>query len=234
MRVATFNVLADAYIGYGDYSHVYPDLLAPRARTDGLVRTIASLDADVIGLQEADEVLVKALRASGEWQTCWSPKEGGKPDGCLTLVRDGIAVDGFETHAYQDGTGHIMQILHIGRVAFANSHIKWAPADSAEHVGVGQMTELLAKLNAEQVAVVFADSNDRPNGPVRRLVEDEGFTDVSGENPTALVNQQAVAIDLLAVRGLPAVLVPRDYDVLTIPNSECPSDHIPIVADLAV
>jgi mRNA deadenylase 3'-5' endonuclease subunit Ccr4 len=232
MLAATFNTLADAYIGNGDYSHVDPDLLLPNARTSGLIRLIDELEADVIGLQEAEAPLVQALSESGNWQAFWSSKERGKADGCLTLVKPGIEVQDFETHAYNDGSGHIMQILRIGQIAFANSHIKWAPADSAEHIGVGQMAELLDKLGMQQPSVIFADSNDRPGGPVRRLVENAGFADVFGDMPTALVDHRPVALDLLAVRGMTATNITRNYNVQDIPNADCPSDHIPLVAEL--
>ena len=54
MRYATFNVLADAYIGYGDYSRVEPELLGTGARTQKLVQLVDSLEADVVGLQEVE------------------------------------------------------------------------------------------------------------------------------------------------------------------------------------
>jgi endonuclease/exonuclease/phosphatase family metal-dependent hydrolase len=232
MRAVTFNALADAYLSYGDYSHVAPHLLQPGARTNSLLRSIDKLDADIIGLQEAEAPLVRALEESGNWQTFWSPKKHGKADGCLTLVRHEIEVSDYEAHTYHDGSGHIMQILHIGRVAFANTHIKWAPADSSDHVGVGQMTELLGKINNERSAVIFADSNDRPNGPVRRLVEKAGFDDMSGDMPTAIVNGEAVALDIVAVRGIASKLLTKNYNVLDIPNEEMASDHIPLIVEL--
>lgn len=232
MRIATFNVLADAYLGYGDYSHVDPNLLKPGARKEGIIESIDSLDADIVGLQEADMPLVDALNQTGNWQTFWSPKELGKPDGCLTLVKPDVAVDRFEPHPYSDGSGHIMQILHIGRIAFINTHIKWAPADSADHIGVGQMSELLELINMEKSAVILADSNDAPGGPVRTLAENAGFMDMSGDMPTALVNGQPMALDLLAVRGIASTRIKKNYSVLTIPNKNLPSDHIPLVAEL--
>ncbi len=232
MRAATFNVLADAYLGYGDYSRVNPDLLKPGARSEGIIRSIGDLNADIVGLQEAEVPLVRALTETGNWQTFWSPKELGKADGCLTIVRPGLEVHDFETHAYQDGSGHIMQILRIGRIAFANTHIKRAPADSHYHVGVSQMTELLDKIAVEKEAVIFADSNDKPNGPVRRLVEDAGFDDMFGDMPTAIVNGEAVALDLLAVRGIASRRVIKNYNVFDIPNKDLPSDHIPLVVEL--
>ncbi len=232
MRAATFNVLADAYLGYGDYSHVNPDLLQPGARIDSIVQSIDGLNADIVGLQEADEQLVHALAETGDWQTFWSPKERNKPDGCLTVVRPGLEVRDFETHAYQDGSGHIMQVLRMGRIAFANTHIKWAPLDAPSHIGVGQTTELIDRIASDEAAVIFADSNDRPGGPVRQLIEAAGFNDMYGDMPTAIVNGEAVALDILAVRGIASTRVVKNYNVLTIPNAMLPSDHIPLLANL--
>lgn len=234
MRCATFNVLADAYISYGDYSHVDPGLLLPNARTQGIVQVIDGLQADVIGLQEAEEPLVHALSERDNWQTFWSPKEGGKPDGCLTLVRHGVDVNRFDTHPYGDGSGHIAQILHIGQVVFTNTHIKWAPIETPGHIGVAQARELLEHVGPEQPAVIFADCNDRPNGPVRQLIERAGFINVCGDVPTALVNQEPVALDLLAVRGITAKCITKSYQLTAIPSKDCPSDHIPVVAELEV
>ncbi|MET0979983.1 MAG: hypothetical protein ABWX90_01865, partial [Candidatus Saccharimonadales bacterium] len=62
MRAATFNVLADAYLGYGDYTHVDPQLLLPHARTEGIVQLVDDLEADVVGIQEADEYLKDAFK----------------------------------------------------------------------------------------------------------------------------------------------------------------------------
>lgn len=234
MRCATYNVLADTYTGYGDYTHAEPELMLPGARTKGIVKLIDELDVDVIGLQEAEESLVRALDETGVWQTFWTPKGRNKPDGCLTLVRPGIDVHGFTSYQYGDGSGHIMQKLAIGCIAFANTHIKWAPADSADHIGVAQTNELLARLGSERQAVIFADCNDQPGGPVRQLVEQAGFTNACQDEPTALVNGNPVALDLLAARGLTVRCITREYDMMTLPNKDCPSDHVPIVADLEI
>lgn len=232
MKCASFNVLADAYIGNGDYSHVNPELLQPLARIDKIINLITDLKVDVIGLQEAEAPLVDALDHMGKWQTFWSPKGRNKPDGCLTLVKPTIEVNAFETRAYTDGSGHIVQTLQIGRVVFANTHIKWAPQDGVNHIGVLQATELIKIVGPEKPAVIFADCNDKPNGPVRALIESAGFANICGDGPTAIVNQELVALDLLAVRGFSAKCSTKRYDLTRIPGSECPSDHIPISADL--
>lgn len=75
MRYATFNVLADAYIGYGDYSHADPELLAPGARLDYIVQQVNDLAVDVIGLQEADRNLLEAFEGDRRWQAFGSQRD---------------------------------------------------------------------------------------------------------------------------------------------------------------
>lgn len=233
MRYATFNVLADAYTGYGDYSHMDPELMKPGARTRGIVRLVSGLGADVVGLQEVEPHLLEAFDKTCDWQLYWSPKSHeNKPDGCLTLVRRGIRVSEFDTISYPDNSGHIAQRLQIGRVAVANTHIKWAPADAPEHAGVAQASHLISQIDTQSPAILLGDLNDRPGGPVRELVASAGFTHLYGERPTATVDGIPAALDLLAIRGLTARCVTRNYDLSRIPDDECPSDHIPVVADV--
>lgn len=234
LRVATFNVLADAYIGYGDYSYVDPNLLANGARTPGLLRVIEDLGVDVIGLQEVEAPLRDALEDTGNWQSFWTPKGRNKLDGCLTLVRHGVDVDDFHSRYFSDESGHVMQMLRIGQTVLANTHIKWAPMDDPNHAGVYQTQELLHQIDSEQPAVILGDYNDQPGGPVRELVRNAGFVNVYKDEATAFVNKGAVALDLLAVRGISATLVNASYRAINIPDALCPSDHIPVVANIEV
>lgn len=233
MRCASFNVLADDYTSYGDYSHVEPELMQPGARISGIVDLVNSFAADIVGLQEVDVPLLNAFDSQTNWQTFWSPKGLDNPDGCLTLVRAGINVEHFAAYLYTDGSGHIAQCLSIGKILFANTHIKWAPADSPDHVGVRQVHEFINVIGAENPAVIFADCNDRPGGPVRHVIEAAGFTNALDDEPTAIVNQELVALDLLAVRGLAAEVIELNIDVSQIPNNTCPSDHMPILAEVS-
>lgn len=233
MRYATFNVLADAYTSYGDYGHADPELMQPGARLHHLFHQINNLGADIIGLQEADKGLVEVFEGDTRWQSFWTPKGRNKPDGCLTLVKSGVEVTDHESHRYDDGSGHVFQLMHLGGVALANTHIKWAPEDDRYHVGVSQTQELLTALDPYEAAVILADCNGRPKGRVQTMVEQAGFVNLNGDRPTAIVNGELAALDLLAIRGLSGTLIPADYDLYSIPNKACASDHIPIVAEIA-
>lgn len=234
MKYATFNVLADAYTSYGDYSHVNPELMQPGARRDHLSQQINHLDADVVGLQEADRSLVEVFESDENWQSFWTPKGHNKPDGCLTLIRQGVEVTGQESYAYTDDSGHVFQVTNLGEVTIANTHIKWAPENDSHHIGVRQMRELLTALKGQEAAVILADCNGQPGGHVQTMVERAGFTSMSSERPTAIVNGELVALDLLAIKGLKSTLIPMDYDLSSIPNEVCASDHVPIVAEIIV
>lgn len=232
MRIATFNVLADAYTGFGDYSHAPSEVMIAGARTLPLTECIMRLQADVVGLQEVEQPLVDALAANGQWQTFWSQKQGA-PDGCLTLVKNEIEVDDFAAHHFTDGSGHVMQLLKIGGKVVANTHIKWEMASR-----IAQASELLGRIGTAPQAVILGDCNDRPGEPVRQMIAEAGFINVWGNGPTAFIanREGAAALDLLAVRGLAATPISvsfgEGFDLSEIPSKRCPSDHIPVMAEV--
>lgn len=233
LRVATFNTLADSYTSYGDYRHAPADLMLPGARIEPLTDLIGRLDADVVGLQEVEKPLAERLTDDG-WQTVWSKKKDA-PDGCLTLVRNGLTIDDSETLQFRDGSGHVAQIIKVGGIAVANTHIKWEIRNR-----VAQVQELLAKIATEPYAVLVGDFNDRPNELARKLVAEAGFRNLPRDDmPTAnIANREGPAsIDLVAIRGLQADLVPIElgegFDIRKIPSHQCPSDHIPILAQVS-
>lgn len=232
LRCAGFNVLADAHLPKGDYSHVAPELLVPGARLEHTLRLIDWLQADVIGLQEVEPHLVAALEATKKWQLLWSPKACGEPDGCLLLVRPGITVGGFKNHYYSVGP-HVAQLVEVGDIMVANTHIAWAPEDEPEHPGVYQTVELLRQLGKTRPVVLFADCNSRPGGRVRALIEEAGLVNLI-QGPTALIDREEAAIDLLAVRGVTAEPIDLGLSTQDIPNVGCSSDHIPVAAIVGI
>ena len=237
VRVASFNVLAVAYLDHGTYTPEALALLRSDGRIPRLLQYIDSVGADVIGLQEVERPLVVALRETGEWQVYWTAKRRNMPDGCVLLVRKGIDAKSFDVMAYPDGTGHVLQSLRIGGVLFVNTHIIWSPEDATPHFGAGQMYEVIRYFGGRP-GVLLADCNGRPGGRVRTLLDGAGFTNVWGDAPTALVVKNGVTeeapIDLIAVRGIEAVRVGMLPSVRGIPSPACPSDHRIIVADVSI
>jgi mRNA deadenylase 3'-5' endonuclease subunit Ccr4 len=89
--VASYNVLADAYIYPEWYPATPPSVLDPSWRQSALVRHLAELSADVLCLQEVEAerfaVFDAHLRPLG-YSGHYARKGGSKPDGCATFVRE--------------------------------------------------------------------------------------------------------------------------------------------------
>lgn len=232
LRIATFNVLADSYTKYGDYHQAPANLMAAGGRTQPLVSLITRLEADIVCLQEVEEPLVEALDATDQWRPFWSKKQNA-PDGCLTLVRNGLASDEPETIRYSDGSGSVAQVTKIGKITVANTHVKFEMPNR-----IAQTKELLAEIATESHVALLGDFNDRPGEPARSLVAEAGFENLLGDTPTAFIANRdgAASIDLFAVRGLQAELTPidlgEDFDIREIPSYRCPSDHTPAVGQV--
>lgn len=62
LRIASYNILADAYVKPEWFPHTPADLLRPRSRHAPLVRRIVGLDADIICLQEVEPDSFAALQ----------------------------------------------------------------------------------------------------------------------------------------------------------------------------
>jgi hypothetical protein len=231
MLVASWNVLADRFMvggSHGDYSHVAPELLTYGARQPHVLRVIRDLrdlGVRVFALQEADEQLRDALIAQRYWQVLWSAKPN-RTVGQLLLISQDVHITG-----YQGIPRHMAQRVGIHRLTLVNAHLRWAPADTQNHPGVYQTGHILRGLS-DTPAAILTDSNDRPGGPVRALLRQQGFQNVDDERTTAFVNGEPASMDLVAVRGATARMIDTGFRAEGIPTVDCPSDHIPIVADL--
>ena len=248
-RVATYNVLATAYIRARFYAHCDPAHLAPGWRVPALVQHCAALDADLIGLQEVERDVCAALEAALSprgYAGSYAPKGGGKPDGCATFWRRAVfSLRRSECLAYADGSDHIAQLIlleHAGRpIGLANTHLKWAPP--GETNDLEQIRELLGALSSPRWAgadwIICGDFNAKPDSPVLAALEAAGYRPShAGERQgfTANPNCAAKTIDYLCHRaGLRSspVPLPRIDDRTPLPSVEQPSDHLAVIADFA-
>jgi endonuclease/exonuclease/phosphatase family metal-dependent hydrolase len=242
MRLVSWNVLADAYIRPQWFPGTSAGLLAPGARTAAILHRIRGFDADVIALQEADPALAAAGRRLPGYRTFWAPKGRGRPDGCLTLVRDTVHVIDTRRLFYHDGpepSGHVAHLLRLTgpdtvTVTVVNTHLTWEQPGTAsqDHTGLRQAAELVRVLHG-RAAIICADLNDLPGGPVRQMLTGAGFAGAGDIRPTSLFNgPERRALDVVAVRRPGTFTTTVTGVTVPLPGPSCPSDHVPVTCDL--
>jgi mRNA deadenylase 3'-5' endonuclease subunit Ccr4 len=256
--VATYNVLATAYLGKGDYSAVPPDLLDPDWRTPALVRHVASLDTDIVCLQEVEADVFAALQDGlgplGYVGLC-ECKDRGKPDGCATFFRTGVfALRKALRLEYRDnekGSGRhsgfialLLALQHQGRLlGVANTHLRWDRPGTPRHRQVGhrQAVELIEACQGFDPScagwVVCGDFNRRPDSEVVATFRSAGFNFAHAGRPyirSAVVNRKAALLDyLFDTKELVARPIdpPQVAASEVLPSAEQPSDHLALAAE---
>lgn len=249
--IASYNVLADSYVRPDWFPKTPAALLEPGARTSALADRVAGLGVDIVCLQEVEPEVFAAVerRLGSAWGSAYARKGRGKPDGCATFVSERLSWKRATPHHYADGTGHLalVAVLELAGVelAVANTHVRWSPADSpeAEHHGHRQLGELLAardQLAAGARWVVCGDLNLRPGaGPLARL-EAAGFSDAFAGRPEGFTTNSAGGAKRIDYIFYGAGLSCLGASVETIdgttplPSDKEPSDHLPVVAELAL
>jgi mRNA deadenylase 3'-5' endonuclease subunit Ccr4 len=255
---ATYNVLATAYLGRGDYSAVPPGLLDPGRRTTALVRHIAGLGVDVLCLQEVEADVFDALRAGLEplgYAGRCEFKGRGKPDGCATFFRTGVfALRQAVRLEYRDdekGPGRhsgfvalLLALGHSGRLlGVANTHLRWDRPGTPGHGQVGhrQAVELIEACRRFDPPcdgwVVCGDFNRGPGSEVVATFRGAGFAFAHAGRPhvrSAVANRRASLIDYLFHTGglVARPIDPRPVEDRTVlPSADEPSDHLALTAE---
>ncbi len=254
--MATWNVLATAYIRREYYPNTPPEVLDAVWRTPAMVRFAKSLGVDVLCLQEVEREVFAALEAGlGEmgYEGRYVLKGGKRPDGCAAFFRkDRFNLVSAQRFAYLDGdggggaSGHIVQLLIVEdggrRLALLNTHLKWdAPGTPRERQwGYRQASQALDVLRQEADGVdgeiICGDLNVTPESDVVAALLAAGFNyahrGCDGVR-TCNSSREAKLIDYLFYRGLlrsrPVLPDPIDEDTV-LPSLEMPSDHLPLVA----
>ncbi|MBN8232733.1 endonuclease/exonuclease/phosphatase family protein [Corallococcus macrosporus] len=254
LRVASYNILADAYVKPEWFPHTPAHLLRPRSRHALLACRILELDADIVCLQEVEPdsfaALQEALTPRG-YTGVMAQKQQGRPDGCAVFHRLERST-GHRVHHFSDRledgriSGHLALVVDfdIGgeRLRVACTHLRWDRPDRPveQHQGMQQATELIHELirkDPNASWVVCGDFNARPGEPLVRAFEAAGLLDAyAGQHqPTCNANGEPKAIDFLfhssALRALPDRLTTLDART-PMPSEQEPSDHLPIAARL--
>lgn len=257
LRVASYNVLADAYLDPRWYAHVDPAVLLPAARREALLARLVGLAADVLCLQEVEPPCFAVLRERLEeygYAGVYAPKGRGRADGCALLMRHAAAtLCRWEAFPFRDGkgteadSGHLALIgeldTPLGPVTVASTHLRWAPDDNAasDHIGWRQVRHLLEERAgaAPRRWILAGDLNGTvDSAPIRELLA-QGWIDAYGTapQPTCNPNRRSKRIDYLFhtpdLRATPDPL-PAIEDTTPLPSRDEPSDHLPIVACIRV
>lgn len=254
--VASYNVLASAYIQPALYRRTSSIVLNPSWRIPALLQHITRLQADIICLQEVEGQVFAALRsrmgASG-YGAEYRRKSSGKPDGCAVFYRQDVfdLIDvRVIVYAYEPGKtadfGNMALVILFesvcGRIGIVNTHLTWDPPDTAPELqrGFRQVRQLLVEqssiADAAKGWIIAGDFNAVPGSESISLMENAGFQyahcGIAGVS-TCNVNGTAKMIDYLfcssSLTAEPlSVSLVEDQTVL--PSAEQPSDHVPIAA----
>jgi mRNA deadenylase 3'-5' endonuclease subunit Ccr4 len=256
LSVASYNILASAYIPYARYQRTPQIVLDPAWRIPALVQHVANLGTDVLCLQEVELESFAALKSrlnSIGYEAQYARKTGGKPDGCATFYRQSSCeLMAARVIEYADGaqgqtnSGHIALIVLLrvaGRVVgLANTHLSWDPPGTASTAKVGyrQTLQLLNESRAMMPAcdgwLICGDLNTTPDSEIIRTLQHTGFQYAHAglaKAYTCKVNSEVKMIDYLfhsaEFRAEPERVV-QISDQTVLPSAEQPSDHLPIVA----
>lgn len=254
--VATYNVLASAYIRPQRYPFTPEELLDPRRRIPALAEHLATLNADIYCLQEVEDETFAAIDRQlsplgyhGEL----AMKGGGKPDGCATFFRtDAFALREILRIDYLDGidgqahSGHVAQVVFLKQahrtLGIANTHLKWDPSGTQDEqqYGYRQIIQLLGECEtcapAGTAWIICGDLNAAPDSDVVVALRKAGFEfthHACRGAYTSNANGKAKTIDYLfhnaALRARPVAL-PVVEDRTPLPGPGQPSDHVAVIA----
>jgi mRNA deadenylase 3'-5' endonuclease subunit Ccr4 len=254
--VASYNVLASAYIQPALYRRTPSIVLHRSWRIPALLQHITRLQADIICLQEVEDELFAALRsrmgASG-YGAQYRRKSSGQPDGCAVFFRQDVfdLID-VRVIAYKDernetaDSGNIALVILFesvfGRIGIINTHLTWDRPGTALELqrGLRQVRQLLVEqssiADAARGWIIAGDFNAVPGSESISLMQNAGFhyahCGIAGVN-TCNVNGTAKMIDYLfcssSLRAEPLPVSPVD-DRTVLPSAEQPSDHVSIAA----
>lgn len=254
--VASYNVLASAYIQRAWYRRTPALVLNPAWRVPALVQYISLLNADLFCLQEVEPVTFVALRSYlGErgYGAEYARKLAGRPEGLAVFYRR-TSFDSINTKVipYNDGagvtanSGYVAQLVllrHAEKIlGVINTHLTWDPPTTAREAqrGLRQVQQCLAEYqnrNAEAHGwLISGDFNVTPESEIVALALHAGMqyphhnlADVY----TCNIGGRARMIDYLfysAGLTAEASAVNRIVDQTILPSAEEPSDHVPIMA----
>jgi mRNA deadenylase 3'-5' endonuclease subunit Ccr4 len=253
--VATYNLLASAYINRSWYPRTPAMVLNPAWRIPALAQYVSALKADLHCLQEVEPDVLATLRTSlgSRYDVHYAQKSARRPEGVAIFYRR----DKFEPLRvtrldYADGeaggrdSGYIA-LFALFRAAdrvigVINTHLLWDRPGSALELQSGYRQARQLLMAYEKTAssadgwILAGDLNVTPDSALIAMIRQAGFEDAHhGLSGTAScnVNGEARVIDYIfysaALHAEPAAVAAVDNRTI-LPSAEQPSDHVAIAA----
>lgn len=248
--IATWNVLATAYIRPRFYPFTPPACLEAAWRVPQLVRHAKALGTDVICLQEVETEVFRALEsglAEKGYRGTHALKSGKRPDGCATFFRgQRFKMIRSTRIAYEDGepaSGHValLDVLELEgeKLEVLNTHVKWDPPGTPRERqwGYRQIRQAIESFEGGGVQILCGDLNAMTDSDVVQALREDGFDYAHREfrgAATCNSNREAKLIDYIFWRGEASVEAMRPAEVrdeTPLPSPEQPSDHVPLVSE---
>jgi mRNA deadenylase 3'-5' endonuclease subunit Ccr4 len=257
--VATYNLLANAYINRGWYPRSPAIVLNPAWRIPILTQYVSALNADLLCLQEVEGDVLASLRSTlgaSEYGVYYTPKAAGRPDGVALFYRkEKIEPVRATRLVYADGgagepdSGYVALFALLRTedrsIGIINTHLLWDGSVAAleQQRGYRQARQLLATY--EEIAssadawILAGDLNATPDSALAAMIRRAGFEYSHHSVPAAAtcnVNGLARMIDYIfhssALCSEPAAITPVDH-LTILPSADQPSDHVAVTARMA-
>ena len=252
--LATWNILATAYIRPDFYPNSPPHVLSTRWRVPVLGQKAEELNVDILCLQEVEDETFMPIQGRLEplgYSGSFAKKGRRKPDGCATFFRtDRCRLLAERRLVFADGidgpsSGNVAQVMALDvldvRLDVVNTHFKWDPPGTPRErmLGYRQASLALSALPAPTpagVQIICGDFNVTSDSPVIELFTAAGFDHTHHARPgvfTCNSSRQPKLIDYIFYRGpvrAEGVPVPQIDGETALPSPEQPSDHLPLIA----
>jgi endonuclease/exonuclease/phosphatase family metal-dependent hydrolase len=230
--VATWNILAQAYVVADRYADCVPAAMEPAARRALLLDRVSALNVDVLLLQEVEPDAHEAIARRLGWKGVYAQRRG-RPDGASVLTR--LPIKGSEVLRYQSkgSQDQVALIVELAEAVVVSTHLQWQPDGTADerHAGRVQLLELLNRVDG-RAWIIGGDFNAVPDSSVLREAFSRGFVESSAAL-TCNANRAPRKLDFLLARGLKATArpLPAITADTALPSTLEPSDHLALAAD---
>lgn len=257
LKIKTFNTLADRYADNSPqgFSHVDPAALAWENRKHKLLAEIISHDADLICLQEVDhwfDWFEPELQKYGYSGIFHSANVG--EHGCALLYKAADWRASIKAHNYKNYSPQAGGVFILGlfthkvenvKVVAGVTHLKAKEPFSAIRLIQGQILHEVASQYAEYPTVLVGDFNADPDEPVVDFFYKHYTSAYSNEPGTFTTMKLRDKLykrvidyiwfnDKFVLKSTLELLNSDDVPSPYLPSELYPSDHIALMAELAI